>query len=84
MAKPRVFISSTYYDLKHLRSSIENFIDQLGYEAVLSEKDNIAFVPDLPLDHYTVHRPQKVFQRPLITRSRQRRGNLMRLTPASH
>jgi hypothetical protein len=50
MAKPRVFISSTYYDLKHLRSSIENFIDQLGYEAVLSEKDNIAYMPDLPLD----------------------------------
>lgn len=50
MAKPRVFISSTYYDLKHLRSSIENFIDQLGYEAILSEKDNIAYVPDLPLD----------------------------------
>lgn len=50
MAKPRVFISSTYYDLKHLRSSIENFIDQLGYEAVLSEKDNIAYLPDVPLD----------------------------------
>lgn len=50
MAKPRVFISSTYYDLKHLRSSIENFVDQLGYEAVLSEKDNIAYLPDVPLD----------------------------------
>lgn len=50
MAKPRVFISSTYYDLKHLRSSIENFIDQLGYEAVLSEKDSIAYLPDIPLD----------------------------------
>jgi hypothetical protein len=50
MARPRVFVSSTYYDLKHLRSSIENFIDGLGYEPVLSEKDNIAFIPDVPLD----------------------------------
>ncbi|WP_369959476.1 DUF4062 domain-containing protein [Pseudomonas benzenivorans] len=50
MARPRVFVSSTYYDLKHLRSSIENFIESLGYDAVLSEKDNIAFIPDAPLD----------------------------------
>lgn len=50
MARPRVFVSSTYYDLKHLRSSIENFIEQLGYEPVLSEKDSIAYLPDAPLD----------------------------------
>lgn len=50
MARPRVFVSSTYYDLKHLRSSIENFIENLGYDAVLSEKDNIAYIPDAPLD----------------------------------
>jgi hypothetical protein len=50
MAKPRVFISSTYYDLKHLRSSLERFIDSLGFEAILSEKGNIAFTPDIPLD----------------------------------
>lgn len=50
MARPRVFVSSTYYDLRHLRSSTENFIDQLGYEPVLSEKDSIAYLPDAPLD----------------------------------
>ncbi|KAB0580001.1 DUF4062 domain-containing protein [Ideonella dechloratans] len=50
MARPRVFVSSTYYDLKHLRSSIENFIEQLGYEPVLSEKDSIAYLPDTALD----------------------------------
>lgn len=50
MARPRVFVSSTHYDLKHLRSSIENFIEQLGYEPVLSEKDSIAYLPDAPLD----------------------------------
>jgi len=41
---------STYYDLKHLRSSLETFIEQLGYEPILSEKDTIAFTPDIPLD----------------------------------
>jgi hypothetical protein len=50
MAKPRIFISSTYYDLKHIRSSIENFIETLGYEPVLSEKGSIAYNPDIPLD----------------------------------
>ena len=50
MAKPRVFVSSTYYDLKHVRSSLDRFIDSLGFEPVLSEKGDIAFTPDSPLD----------------------------------
>ncbi|MEA2166615.1 MAG: hypothetical protein QOK37_4742 [Thermoanaerobaculia bacterium] len=50
MARPRVFISSTYYDLKHLRSSLENFISSLGFDALLSEKGKIAYTPDVPLD----------------------------------
>ncbi len=50
MPKPRVFISSTYYDLKYLRSSLDNFIESLGFEPVLSEKGDIAYSPDLPLD----------------------------------
>lgn len=50
MARPRIFISSTYYDLKHLRSSLENFVESLGFDAVLSEKGNIAYIPDIALD----------------------------------
>jgi hypothetical protein len=50
MAKPRIFVSSTYYDLKHVRSSLHNFIESLGFEAVLSEKGDIAYSPDMPLD----------------------------------
>jgi len=50
MAKPRIFVSSTYYDLKHLRSSLENFVELIGYDPVLSEKGDIAFMPDAPLD----------------------------------
>ena len=46
----RVFISSTYYDLKYLRSSLEQFVESLGFDAILSEKGDIAYAPDAPLD----------------------------------
>jgi len=50
MARPRIFVSSTYYDLKHVRSSLDNFIESLGFDSVLSEKGDIAYSPDVPLD----------------------------------
>ncbi len=50
MARPRIFVSSTYYDLKHVRSSLDNFIESLGFDSVLSEKGDIAYSPDIPLD----------------------------------
>lgn len=50
MATPRIFVSSTYYDLKHVRSSLDIFIESLGFESVLSEKGDIAYSPDMPLD----------------------------------
>jgi len=50
MAKPRVFVSSTYYDLKHIRSSLDLFIENLGYESILSEKGDIAYSFDISLD----------------------------------
>lgn len=50
MAKPRVFVSSTYYDLKHVRASLDGFIQSLGFDTILSEKGEIAFHPDIPLD----------------------------------
>ena len=50
MARPRVFISSTYYDLRHIRTSLEGFVERLGYEPVLSEKGKIAYDPELSLD----------------------------------
>lgn len=27
MAKPRIFVSSTYYDLKYIRANLEQFIN---------------------------------------------------------
>ncbi|MBK6634488.1 MAG: DUF4062 domain-containing protein [Chitinophagaceae bacterium] len=50
MAKPRVFVSSTYYDLKHIRRHIESFIKLMGYESVLFESGDIPFHHDQPLD----------------------------------
>ena len=50
MAKPRVFVSSSYYDLRHIRNSLENFIESLGYEGVLFESGDIPFRHDQPLD----------------------------------
>lgn len=50
MSKPRIFVSSTYYDLKHVRASLENFIESLGYDPILSEKGSIAYNPDIALD----------------------------------
>jgi hypothetical protein len=50
MARPKIFISSTYYDLKHVRSSLDRFVHSLGFDAILSEKGKIAYYPDRPLD----------------------------------
>jgi len=50
MARPRIFISSTHYDLKYLRASLDVFIESLGFDSVLSEKGNISYHPDLTLD----------------------------------
>lgn len=48
--KPRIFVSSTYYDLKHIRNSIERFINQYGFEAVLFESGNVYFDFNQELD----------------------------------
>lgn len=43
MAKPRVFISSTYYDLKSIRADLERFIRDHGYEPVMHERGHIPY-----------------------------------------
>lgn len=52
MAKPRIFISSTYYDLKYVRADLERFIESLGYEPVRFEKGNIPYGKDLSPESY--------------------------------
>ena len=55
MPRPRVFLSSTYYDLRHLRSSLEDFIGGVGFEPVLSEKGSVSYDPSIPLDQSCYH-----------------------------
>lgn len=52
MAKPRIFISSTFYDLKQVRADLDMFIDNLGYEAVRNEEGNIPYGKDEALEEY--------------------------------
>jgi hypothetical protein len=47
MPAPRIFISSTCYDLKHIRENLRFFIRSLGYEPVLSEDGAIFYDPKL-------------------------------------
>lgn len=43
MAAPRVFISSTYYDLRHVREDIGNFIKSMGYEPVMHDRGGVTY-----------------------------------------
>jgi len=43
MATPRVFISSTCYDLTTIRENLEKFIESLGYMPIRSERGSIYF-----------------------------------------
>lgn len=48
--KPRIFISSTFYDLKHIREDIANFVRSYGYEPILFEDGDIGYTPGNTLD----------------------------------
>ncbi|GLB49211.1 DUF4062 domain-containing protein [Neptunitalea lumnitzerae] len=52
MAKPRIFISSTYYDLRQVRADIERFIKDLGYDPVLNEHGDIPYGSEDKLEDY--------------------------------
>lgn len=47
---PRVFVSSTYYDLKHVRERLEKFIENYGFEPILFESDKITYQHGSPID----------------------------------
>ncbi|MCD8413634.1 DUF4062 domain-containing protein [Tenacibaculum finnmarkense] len=52
MAKPRIFISSTFYDLKQIRSDLNQFIENLGYETIRNEEGNIPYGKEEALGEY--------------------------------
>jgi hypothetical protein len=47
MAIPRVFISSTCYDLRYIRENLKFFVRNMGFEPVLSEEGNVFYDPKL-------------------------------------
>jgi hypothetical protein len=47
MAKPRVFVSSTCYDLGVIRSELRPYIKSMGYEPVMSDYVDILYDPNL-------------------------------------
>lgn len=48
--KPRIFVSSTFYDLKYIREDLANFIRSHDFEPVLFEDGDIGYTPGSPLD----------------------------------
>lgn len=52
MAKPRIFISSTYFDLRTVRADMERFVRELGFEPVLFERGSVPYGKDKALEDY--------------------------------
>lgn len=50
MAKPRIFVSSTYYDLKYVRERLERIISNYCCEPILFESDEVFFNPNTAID----------------------------------
>ncbi|WP_152988670.1 DUF4062 domain-containing protein, partial [Janthinobacterium sp. Ant5-2-1] len=47
MANPRVFISSTCYDLAEERDGLSEFCEEFGFDTTLSERGDVFYHPDL-------------------------------------
>jgi hypothetical protein len=52
MARPRIFVSSTYFDLKSVRADLEHFIRERGYDPVLHERGSVAYGSVEALERY--------------------------------
>lgn len=52
MARPRVFISSTHFDLRVVRADLERFVKEVGYEPVLFERGHVPYGKDEALEEY--------------------------------
>ena len=50
MPAPRVFVSSTCYDLRYIRENLKFFIRTLGFEPVLSEEGAVFYDPSMPVE----------------------------------
>lgn len=48
--KPRIFVSSTFYDLKYIREELSNYIKVHDFEPIMFEDSDIGYTPGRPLD----------------------------------
>ncbi len=55
MAIPKVFISSTCFDLKEVRDSLSRFIKNFGFDPILSEHGDVFYHPDLHTHEACIH-----------------------------
>lgn len=60
MAKPRIFISSTFYDLRYVRAELDQFIESLGYEPVRNEEGDIPYGKEEALEEYCYKEIQNI------------------------
>lgn len=52
MARPRIFISSTFFDLRQVRADLDRFVKELGYDTVRNEVGGIPYGKDQKLEEY--------------------------------
>lgn len=55
MAIPKVFISSTCFDLGEVREQLKRFVKSFGFEPILSEHGDVFYHPDLHTHESCVH-----------------------------
>lgn len=60
MATPRIFVSSTFYDLRHVRGELERFIKDIGYDPVLNERGHITYGSEVSLEEYCYQEVDRV------------------------
>ena len=52
MAKPKLFLSSTFYDLRQIRTDLDLFVENLGYDITRNEEGDIPYGKDEALEEY--------------------------------
>ena len=52
MAKPKLFLSSTFYDLRQIRTDLDLFVENLGYDIIRNEEGDIPYGTDEALEEY--------------------------------
>lgn len=58
MATPRVFVSSTCFDLVEARDAIASFCEGFGFDAVLSDRGDVFYHPDIHTHEACVYEVQ--------------------------